>query len=96
MFIGLYRVRESSPSHYFYRLKGEHAIPSTPRRWWRTGSGEDKNHSSELETPISPSQGANKRLILSQQMIIDVDPGRRSEQAEVGITISKEALDEYV
>ncbi|KZT34721.1 hypothetical protein SISSUDRAFT_1072030 [Sistotremastrum suecicum HHB10207 ss-3] len=67
--------------HYFYRLKGEHAVPSTPRaRWW------DRGRYAPEERPPNNEMGyqrKTKRIILTQQMILDVDQTvRKSDQAE--------------
>jgi hypothetical protein len=75
--------------HYFYHIVGENAVPSTPRsRWWRNVAGEDKDRS-DIRSSRSPEGNRKKRLILSQQMILDVDPppNRRSDQAEVRIVL---------
>lgn len=71
--------------HYFYHFKGEYAVPSTPRsRWWRSVSGEEKQGNFDIGSLRSPSGNKKRRLILSQQMILDVDPppNRKSDQAE--------------
>ncbi|TFY75548.1 hypothetical protein EWM64_g8463, partial [Hericium alpestre] len=72
--------------YYFYQLKGEFAVVSTPRGWFRT------RHTQPVEEPgrgYYPSSVPKpnvkkpiKRLILSQSMVIDVDPGKKSDQAE--------------
>ncbi|KAK7038281.1 DEP domain-containing protein [Favolaschia claudopus] len=76
--------------HYFYRLKGDYAVPSTPRGWFGSrrimGDARPSIPSSASvvnATPrnISPRQ-IKKRLILSQSMVIDIDPSKRSDQAE--------------
>jgi len=74
-------------------LKGEYAVASTPRGWFRSarpaledtprsnshyGSGTGKSNSS---TP----RRNRKRLIVSQTMVIDIDPHKRSDQAEYAI-----------
>ncbi|KAJ7264861.1 hypothetical protein B0H12DRAFT_1101149 [Mycena haematopus] len=78
--------------HYFYRLKGDYAVPMTPRGWFgsrRLMGGIDPRNfgavppAAPVATPrnISPRQN-KKRLILSQTMVIDIDPAKRSDQAE--------------
>ncbi|KAJ3997507.1 hypothetical protein F5050DRAFT_1394215 [Lentinula boryana] len=72
--------------HYFYRLKGEYQISSTPRKWvWsRTGDVTSRGHypgNSARTTNSSPRRN-KKRLILSQSLVIDIDPNKRSDQAE--------------
>ncbi|KAF5373881.1 hypothetical protein D9758_000636 [Tetrapyrgos nigripes] len=77
--------------HYFYRLKPEFAIPSTPRLWFnrsRNGNIEDSNSRSgyypssvSILKNVSPRRN-KKRLILSQSMVIDIDLNKRSDQAE--------------
>ncbi|KAL4252374.1 Vacuolar membrane-associated protein IML1 [Abortiporus biennis] len=74
--------------HYFYALRGEYIVPMTPRGGWFRSS----RHVSGEETALrsSPFSGrpsisgrkSRKRMILSQSMVIDVDPNKRSEQAE--------------
>ncbi|KAH8117101.1 hypothetical protein DFH11DRAFT_1840208 [Phellopilus nigrolimitatus] len=82
--------------HYFYRLKSEYAIPRTPKsgRGWgfpsvalRHVSGEDKNGRPMSYYPGGVSKSAttqrkHKRLVLSQTMVMDVDPSKKSDQAE--------------
>ncbi|ESK89207.1 vacuolar membrane-associated protein iml1 [Moniliophthora roreri MCA 2997] len=74
--------------HYFYRLKGEFAVASTPRRWFRARPSEDLVTRSgfypgNAMRVMSASPRKNKkRLILSQTMVIDIDPMKRSDQAE--------------
>ncbi|KAG7448312.1 uncharacterized protein BT62DRAFT_1059883 [Guyanagaster necrorhizus] len=71
--------------HYFYRLIGEYAIPSTPRSWFGP-----RLEATNLRAGIYPSsvarpkhvRQAKKRLILSQSMVIDIDTTKRSDQAE--------------
>jgi hypothetical protein len=58
--------------HYYYQLKGEYAVPSTPRTSWfgRTSRQVSDDHTSMgFSSPRKP----RKHLILSQSMIIDVD-----------------------
>ncbi|KAJ7286515.1 hypothetical protein C8J57DRAFT_665587 [Mycena rebaudengoi] len=80
--------------HYFYRLKGEFSVPMTPRGWFgsrRIIGGIDPRNFGVVPPPtpvpvptprnFSPRQN-KKRLILSQTMVIDIDPSKRSDQAE--------------
>ncbi|KAF8205494.1 hypothetical protein K438DRAFT_1963936 [Mycena galopus ATCC 62051] len=79
--------------HYFYRFKGDYAVPMTPRGWFgsrRLMGGIDPRNFGGMAPPaapvatprnISPRQN-KKRLILSQTMVIDIDPAKRSDQAE--------------
>ncbi|KAJ3889305.1 hypothetical protein GG344DRAFT_89506 [Lentinula edodes] len=73
--------------HYFYRLKGEYQqASSTPRRWFRTRTEDviPRGHypgNSSRASNSSPRRN-KKRLILSQSMVIDIDPNKRSDQAE--------------
>ncbi|TFK54688.1 hypothetical protein OE88DRAFT_1653133 [Heliocybe sulcata] len=79
--------------HYFYQLKGEFAVPMTPKTggWF----GRSSRHVSNAEDTIPRSgyypsssakvnspRKAKRQLILSQSMIIDIDPAKRSDQAE--------------
>ncbi|KAF8136665.1 hypothetical protein EV363DRAFT_1545071 [Boletus edulis] len=79
--------------HYFYQLSGEYATVSTPSKGWFS------RHTQYDDTLIGrshhpPGQGkasgvspkrTKKRLILTQSMIIDVDPGKKSDLAETVI-----------
>ncbi|KAJ7685756.1 hypothetical protein DFH06DRAFT_1159278 [Mycena polygramma] len=79
--------------HYFYRLKGDYAVPVTPRGWFGSrrimGGNDPRNNLGVVPPPapaatprnISPRQN-KKRLILSQSMVIDIDQAKRSDQAE--------------
>ncbi|KAF7298947.1 DEP domain-containing protein [Mycena indigotica] len=76
---------------YFYRFKGEYAVPVTPRGWFGSrrliGSIDPRASGTVPPTPsansrnFSPRQN-KRRLILSQSMVIDIDPNKRSDQAE--------------
>ncbi|THU87258.1 hypothetical protein K435DRAFT_821688 [Dendrothele bispora CBS 962.96] len=77
--------------HYFYRLKPEFAVPSTPSRTWfrsRHGVAEDTiSRPSYYPSSVSRLKNSSprrnkKRLILSQSMVIDIDPNQHSDQAE--------------
>ncbi|KAI5117310.1 hypothetical protein M0805_005538 [Coniferiporia weirii] len=83
--------------HYFYRLKSEYAVPRTPKsaRGWgfrssvtRHPTVEDKDGRPLTYYPGGAAKGAlatkrvRKRLVLSQTMVMDVDPNKRSDQAE--------------
>ncbi|EGN95758.1 hypothetical protein SERLA73DRAFT_162510 [Serpula lacrymans var. lacrymans S7.3] len=78
--------------HYFYYLKGEYAVASTPRGWFTGRSlrynGDEYSHPrSYYPASTARLHGASpkrnkKRLILSQSMVIDIDPGKKSDQAE--------------
>ncbi|KAJ6526232.1 hypothetical protein DFH09DRAFT_1328576 [Mycena vulgaris] len=78
--------------HYFYRLKGDFAVPMTPRGWFgsrRLIGGIDPRSFATVPPAapaavprnFSPRQN-KKRLILSQSMVIDIDSSKRSDQAE--------------
>ncbi|KAI0766343.1 hypothetical protein BD413DRAFT_481025 [Trametes elegans] len=71
-------------SHYFYVLRGEYIIPVTPRAsWFSRPNKHDDTSSRGLNSPRAASgKKPAKRLLLSQSMIIDVDPRERSDQAE--------------
>ena len=71
-------------SHYFYQLSGEYATVSTPSRGWFKASrhtqyedviGRSYYPSSGKPSGVSPKR-TRKRMILTQSMIIDVDPGK--------------------
>lgn len=73
-------------SHYFYQLSGEYVTVSTPSRGWfkatRHTQYEDvligRNYypsSQGKPSGVSPKR-TRKRIILTQSMIIDVDPGK--------------------
>jgi DEP domain-containing protein 5 len=72
--------------HYFYALKGEYLVPMTPRGGW---FGRSSRHVAVDDTNSRPGMGSNssksatggtkkpkKKLILSQSMIIDIDPNK--------------------
>ncbi|PFH48488.1 hypothetical protein AMATHDRAFT_149797 [Amanita thiersii Skay4041] len=73
--------------HYFYRLKGEYYIPITPKGWFRRHAPNEEGNLRSGHYPSSTPKSKNarrnkKRLILSQTMVIDIDPNKRSDQAE--------------
>ncbi|KAJ7706855.1 hypothetical protein B0H17DRAFT_1001281 [Mycena rosella] len=79
--------------HYFYRLKGDFAVPMTPRGWFgsrRIIGGIDPRTFGAVPPPPTPAAAPRnfsprqnkKRLILSQSMVIDIDSSKRSDQAE--------------
>ncbi|KAL1937614.1 hypothetical protein VTO73DRAFT_13000 [Trametes versicolor] len=70
--------------HYFYVLRGEYIVPVTPKQsWFSRPVKHDDLNARGLNSPRTASgKRPNKRLILSQSMIIDVDPRERSDQAE--------------
>lgn len=71
--------------HYFYRFKGEYAIPATPnaRGWFRNEpkSGGSGYYPSSTARP-KPTVPKRKQLKLDQNFIIDMDPYKKSDQAE--------------
>ncbi|KAF8899598.1 hypothetical protein CPB84DRAFT_1681083 [Gymnopilus junonius] len=81
--------------HYYYRLKGEYSVHMTPKSWFTGRRNTDEaivrpltQSSTSLKSlqkvsgvPTGRSK-SKKRLILSQTMVIDVDPSKRSDQAE--------------
>ncbi|EIN07073.1 hypothetical protein PUNSTDRAFT_114572 [Punctularia strigosozonata HHB-11173 SS5] len=74
--------------HYYYRLVGEYAVPSTPKTgWFRSRHPEDSNvRSGHYPSGVAnPRAQKKKRLILSQSMVIDIDPNKKSDQAETVI-----------
>lgn len=75
-----------SERHYFYMLRGEYIIAMTPRSggWFRANrhvSGEEftsrqsGNPTSGVRN-LTPGRKNKKRLILSQSMVIDIDPNK--------------------
>ncbi|KZT69866.1 hypothetical protein DAEQUDRAFT_709659 [Daedalea quercina L-15889] len=75
--------------HYFYMLRGEYLVPMTPRGgWFRTTRHGEESSVRTLHYPGNAEKGSpasrkvKKRLILSQSMVIDIDPNKRSDQAE--------------
>ncbi|KAG6868803.1 hypothetical protein C0993_010099 [Termitomyces sp. T159_Od127] len=74
--------------HYFYRLKGEHSVSMTSKGWFRRYTTEGENpraayYPSSNVRPTNPSPRRHKkRIILSQSMVIDIDPNKKSDQAE--------------
>ncbi|KAJ7069707.1 hypothetical protein C8F01DRAFT_1245893 [Mycena amicta] len=77
---------------YFYRFKGEYSVPMTPRGWFgsRRIIGSIDPRAAGNAPPATPSatsrnfspRQSRRRLILSQSMVIDIDPTKRSDQAE--------------
>lgn len=72
-------------SHYFYRLKGDYAVPTvpmTPRGWFRSRhvSVDDTPRLGHYPSSVPRLQNQTtrkkKRLILSQSMVIDIDPNK--------------------
>ncbi|TFK30294.1 hypothetical protein FA15DRAFT_726373 [Coprinopsis marcescibilis] len=81
--------------HYYYRLKGESSGPVTPniKGWFKRLEdtprfvGSQQSAMSRLKVQTEKSERGDKekrrkRLILSQTMIIDMDPNKKSDQAE--------------
>ena len=78
------------PSHYFYRLRSEYAIPRTPRSGKGWGFRSVTRHVSAEEREGQRTLGFypggvksgltskrnKKRLVLSQTMIMDMDPNK--------------------
>ncbi|KAF5323868.1 hypothetical protein D9611_008253 [Ephemerocybe angulata] len=71
--------------HYYYRFKGEYAMPVTTnvKGWFTKNAFEPKGGSYYPSNIARPRPVVRKkRLILSQTMVIDLDPNKRSDQAE--------------
>ncbi|KAL1731284.1 hypothetical protein EV714DRAFT_209149 [Schizophyllum commune] len=66
--------------HYFYQLRGDFAVQMTPKGWFRTRIASDELR--PRASGRSPATKRRKRLILSQSMPIDIDPQKKSDQAE--------------
>lgn len=78
--------------HYFYRLKGEYAIASTPKGGWfrskplaQTADDAPRSGHYPSSLPRNIVKKSKKRIILSQSMVIDMDPNKKSDQAETVI-----------
>lgn len=72
-------------SHYFYQLSGEYMTVSTPRGWFKASRHIQNEDSLIGRSYYSSNQGkasgvspkrTRKRMILTQSMIINVDPGK--------------------
>ncbi|TFK72729.1 hypothetical protein BDN72DRAFT_957080 [Pluteus cervinus] len=74
--------------HYYYRFKGEYAVPMTPKSWFRRYTpGDDNLRAGHYPSGVARPKNASprkvkKRCILSQSMVIDIDPNKKSDQAE--------------
>ncbi|RDB22222.1 Vacuolar membrane-associated protein IML1 [Hypsizygus marmoreus] len=74
--------------HYYYRLKGEYSIAMTPKGWFRRYAADDLTpragyYPSSVARPKNPSPRRNKkRIILSQSMVIDIDPNKAAKLAQ--------------
>lgn len=74
----------TSPRHYYYRLKGEYSVHSTPKNWFRRGLEEggmrapyrslNSYRPPPKATTGTPGKKTKKSVILSQTMVIDIDP----------------------
>jgi len=72
-------LTNSIASHYFYRLKGEYSVPMTPRGWFRPSrEGDDapRSLSSSVARPSNSNLRKSRKRILSQTMVIDIDPNK--------------------
>ncbi|KAG5720836.1 Vacuolar membrane-associated protein iml1 [Termitomyces sp. T112] len=74
--------------HYFYRFKGEYNVAMPPKGWFRRYTTEGENPrasyypSSNARPTNSSPRKHKKRIILSQSTVIDIDPNKKSDQAE--------------
>ncbi|KAG6829875.1 hypothetical protein H0H92_003220 [Tricholoma furcatifolium] len=74
--------------HYFYRLKGEYSVVAVASKgWFRRYTADDYPRatyypSSTRPPNTGPRARHKKRIILSQSMVIDIDPNKKSDQAE--------------
>ena len=83
-------IHGATHRHYYYRLKGEYSVPMTPRGGWF------KRYTSEETTPKAPGNAPRrststrkpqrKRLILSQTMVIEIDPNKVNIHSEFAFT----------
>ncbi|KAF9818950.1 hypothetical protein IEO21_02364 [Rhodonia placenta] len=86
--------------HYFYILAPEYlAPPTTPRTVWgpfrsRHVSGEESSIKpmTPLEMSTASTPKAKKRLILSQSMVIDVDPNKVSVHNTIPRSITQRVV----
>ena len=70
--------------HYFYTLRGEYIIAMTPRSggWFRPNrhaTGEEfasRTHPPGGTRNLTPGRKNRKRLLLSQSMVVDIDPNK--------------------
>lgn len=71
--------------HYYYRLKGEYTVPMTPKGWFSRRHAAEELNTRSLSgraKNLSPRRSTRNRLIVSQSMVIDIDPNKKSDQAE--------------
>ncbi|UZJ56765.1 hypothetical protein CBS101457_006085 [Exobasidium rhododendri] len=79
--------------HYFYRLTSAYLDkrPSQQDKGWfaststtktRNGSGKE---GTDRETGSAARKGGSRKVLMSRSMIIDVDPNRKSDRAEVAL-----------
>jgi len=88
-------THSSSHRHYIYQLSGEYATVSTPRGGWIKPSRYINDEVSASRpvgyypSSVRPNGSSPKRnrkcLILSQSMVIDVDPTKVREGATSGV-----------
>ncbi|PPQ63384.1 hypothetical protein CVT24_005649 [Panaeolus cyanescens] len=70
--------------HYYYRLKGEYSVHSTPKYWFRRWPEEGArtpsvNHGRVVAKPLT----SRKRSVsLSHSFAVDIDPQKKSDQGE--------------
>jgi len=65
-------------SHYYYRLKGEYTVPTTPKGWFGRRYTTDEPNPRSLSNRaknLSP-RITRKRLTVSQSIVIDIDPNK--------------------
>lgn len=66
-------------SHYYYRLKGEYTVPMTPKGWFSRRHAAEELNTRSLSgraKNLSPRRSTRNRLIVSQSMVIDIDPNK--------------------
>ncbi|KAG6819778.1 hypothetical protein H0H93_008744 [Arthromyces matolae] len=73
--------------HYIYRLKGDYSVASPPKGWFRRYTMVDEPRASYYPSSVARPSNAGprkhkRRILLSQSMVIDIDPNKKSDQAE--------------
>ncbi|KAF9521450.1 hypothetical protein CPB83DRAFT_900720 [Crepidotus variabilis] len=75
--------------HYYYRLVGEYSLHTTPKYWFMKQDGALRApylHLKSSKNVPKATGGTTRRmkktLILSQTMVTDIDPYKKSDQAE--------------
>ncbi|KAH9180434.1 hypothetical protein EDB89DRAFT_2110549 [Lactarius sanguifluus] len=85
-------LEHSTGRHGFFDGEGEYAIASTPKGGWfrskppaQTADDAPRSGQYPSSLPRTVVKKSKKRIILSQSMVIDMDPNKKSDQAETVI-----------